>query len=198
LEIIKQLRIIEYSGFARVLFAGVLLFAACCLSACRHKAGPSAWPARFGFGRAATQKEIDSLSIAVRPDGRGLPPGWGDVPSGRVLYAEKCAACHGLTGKEGPAARLIGPMGDTTKAKTIGNYWPYATTLFDYIRRAMPGNAPGSLDAHEVYSLTAYLLHANRIIDSTAVMNAAALPRVAMPAKPYFIPDDRTGGPVVR
>jgi cytochrome c len=138
------------------------------------------------------------MSIAVRPDGRGLPPGSGDVSSGRALYAEKCAGCHGLTGKEGPEQRLVAPMGDTTKAKAIGNYWPYATTLFDYIRRAMPRNAPGSLDARQVYSLTAYLLSANRIIDSGAVMSAVTLPRVAMPAKPYFVPDDRTGGPVVR
>lgn len=138
------------------------------------------------------------MSIAVRPDGRGLPPGSGDVPSGRALYAEKCAGCHGLTGKEGPEQRLVAPMGDTTKAKAIGNYWPYATTLFDYIRRAMPRNAPGSLDAHEVYSLTAYLLNANRVIDSTAVMSAATLPKVSMPAKPYFVRDNRTGGPTVR
>jgi mono/diheme cytochrome c family protein len=177
---------------------GILLYGAGWLGACRHREGPPAWPAHFGFGHAASQREMDSMSIAVRPDGQGLPSGSGDVPAGRVLYAEKCAACHGLTGREGPEQRLVGPMGDTTKAKTIGNYWPYATTVFDYIRRAMPKNAPGSLDAHEVYSLTAYLLNANRIIDSTAVMNAVTLPRVAMPAKPYFVPDDRTGGPVAR
>jgi cytochrome c len=89
-------------------------------------------------------------------------------------------------------------MGDTGKAKTIGNYWPYATTLFDYIRRAMPYNAPGSLSANEVYGLTAYLLNANKIIDSGSVMNTATLPRIIMPARKYFIPDDRRGGPEVR
>ena len=177
---------------------GLLLLLSCWLGACRNAHTPPVWPKHFGFGRAATQKEIDSVSIAIRPDGKGLPPGFGDVPSGRVLYAEKCAGCHGITGKEGPEQRLVAPMGDTTKAKAIGNYWPYATTLFDYIRRAMPRYAPGSLNAHEVYSLTAYLLNANRVIDSSAVMDASTLPRVTMPAKRYYVRDDRTGGPVVR
>ena len=185
-------------GKHKLLLAGILLCSAGWLGACRLREHPPAWPARFGFGRAASQREIDSEAIAIRPDGHGLPPGSGDVPAGRALFTEKCAACHGLTGTEVPALRLVGPMGDTTQAKTIGNYWPYATTLFDYIRRAMPRNAPGSLNAHEVYSLTAYLLSANRLIDSAAIMNAGSLPRVSMPAKPYFIPDDRTGGPVVR
>jgi hypothetical protein len=107
-------------------------------------------------------------------------------------------ACHGRTGVEGPFARLVGPMGDTTKAKTIGNYWPYATTLFDYTRRAMPWNAPGSLSANEVYSLTAFLLQANRIIDSNTVLTAANLPKVIMPARQFFVPDDRKGGPEIK
>jgi len=158
----------------------------------------SGQPSSFGFGRTASKAEIAAESIAVGPDGRGLPAGTGDVRSGRLLYATKCAACHGLTGKEGPAVRLVGAMGDTGKAKTIGNYWPYATTLFDYIRRAMPYNAPGSLSANEVYGLTAYLLNANKIIDSGSVMNTATLPRIIMPARKYFIPDDRRGGPEVR
>jgi len=89
-------------------------------------------------------------------------------------------------------------MGDTTKTKTIGNYWPYSTTLFDYIRRAMPYNAPGSLKDNEVYSLSAYLLYINKIIDSTTIMNRSTLPEVKMPAQPYFVNDDRRGGPEVR
>lgn len=89
-------------------------------------------------------------------------------------------------------------MGDTTRAKAIGNYWPYATTLFDYTRRAMPYNAPGSLSAGEVYSLTAFLLYANKIIDSEKVINAASLPQVVMPAKKFFVTDDRRGGPEIR
>jgi S-disulfanyl-L-cysteine oxidoreductase SoxD len=156
------------------------------------------WPSSFGFGRAATQKEIDSMDISIRPDGKGLPPGSGTARTGSAIYQLKCAACHGKTGTEGPYARLVAPMGDTTKAKAIGNYWPYATTLFDYTRRAMPFNAPGSLSAAEVYSLTAYLLTANKIIDSATVINAQTLPQVKMPAHDLFVPDDRRGGPEVR
>jgi cytochrome c len=159
----------------------------------------TAWPASFGFGQTATQQQITALDISVRPDGKGLPPGSGGYAAGRALYAVKCAACHGKTGREGPYARLIGPMDDTSvKAKTIGNYWPYATTLFDYTRRAMPYNAPGSLSANEVYCLTAFLLAANLIIDSNAIVDAKSLPRVDMPARHLFVPDDRRGGPEVR
>src|SRR5690606_33050469 len=104
----------------------------------------------------------------------------------------------GKTGKEGTiGGRLVG-FSDTTKARTIGNYWPYATTVYDYINRAMPFNKPGSLTADEVYSLTAFLLNANNIIDSTAVMNPTNLPKVVMPAKDLFVPDDRKGGPEIR
>jgi len=156
------------------------------------------WPVSFGFGRVATPKEITALDISVRPDGKGLPAGSGNPQSGKMIYQIKCAACHGKTGIEGPFSRLVARMGDTTKAKTIGNYWPYATTLFDYTRRAMPYNAPGSLSANEVYSLTAFLLHANKIIDSNTVMTAESLPKIVMPARQFFVPDDRKGGPEIR
>ena len=155
------------------------------------------WPASFGLGRAATDQEIALIDIDVRPDGRGLPPGSGDVASGKLIYTTKCAACHGKTGIEGPQARLVGA--DTTiRAKTIGNYWPYATTVYDYINRAMPVNAPGSLTPDEVYSLTAYLLYANKIIDSGKIIDAKTLPEIKMPAHDLFIPDDRRGGPEIR
>jgi S-disulfanyl-L-cysteine oxidoreductase SoxD len=170
-----------------------------------HLQGPNpgpadtiSWPASFGFGHPATPGVIAALDISIRPDGRGLPAGSGNTQSGRAIYLLKCAACHGKTGIEGPLARLVAPMGDTTKAKAIGNYWPYATTLFDYTRRAMPYNAPGSLSADEVYSLTAYLLFANRIIDSNMVITAKNLPGVVMPARQLFVPDDRKGGPEIR
>jgi mono/diheme cytochrome c family protein len=156
------------------------------------------WPASFGFGRAATPQEITAMDISIRPDGKGLPPGSGTAGEGKAIYAIKCSACHGKTGTEGPYARLVGPMGDTTKARTIGNYWPYATTIFDYTRRTMPYNAPGSLSGAEVYSLTAFLLAANKIIDSSAVVDAQSLPRVKMPAHDLYVPDDRRGGPEVR
>lgn len=153
-------------------------------------------PSRFCFGRPATAAQIAAIDIDVRPDGQGLPPGSGTVPEGRAIYAAKCASCHGATGVEGPYNRLV--SSDTSKAKAIGNYWPYATTLFDYIRRAMPFNAPGSLSNDEVYHLTAYLLHANGLVAADIVMNAANLPKVVMPAKDLFVPDDRTGGAEIR
>jgi len=155
------------------------------------------WPASFDLGRPATVQEIALLDIEVRPDGKGLPEGSGNVISGKLIYAAKCAVCHGKTGIEGPQARLVGA--DTTiRAKTIGNYWPYATTIYDYINRAMPVNAPGSLTPDEVYSLTAYLLYANKIIEENKIMDAKTLPEIKMPARDLFIPDDRNGGPEIR
>ena len=159
---------------------------------------PSDWPASFGLGRRAKSSEIEVLDTDVRPDGKGLPDGSGNASTGRKVYEIKCASCHGATGIEGPFARLVAPMGDTTKAKTIGNYWPYSTTVFDYIKRTMPYNAPGSLNNNEVYSVTAYLLYANKIIDSAAEMNARNLHKVVMPAQQYFVTDDRHGGKDIR
>ncbi|MBC8109518.1 MAG: cytochrome c [Verrucomicrobia bacterium] len=153
-------------------------------------------PTHFGFGRLATEKEITAWDMDVKPDGKGLPDGSGNAKTGRLVYAEKCAFCHGKTGVEGPSSRLVGT--DTVKTKTIGNYWAYATTLYDYINRAMPFHQPGSLTVDEVYGLTAFLLSENKIIDSTAVMNARTLPKVVMPALKYYVPDDRKGGKEVR
>jgi mono/diheme cytochrome c family protein len=156
------------------------------------------WPSSFGFGHPATEEVVAKLHIDVMPDGHGLPAGSGNVTEGANIYQVKCASCHGENGTEGPANKLVGAIGDTTKAKTIGNYWPYATTLFDYIRRAMPYNMPGSLSNQEVYSLTAFLLNKNKIVDTTVVMNAASLPKVKMPAQKLFVIDDRRGGREVR
>lgn len=156
------------------------------------------WPASFGFGKKASDEKIRAWDIDVRPDGKGLPAGKGTVQTGKAIYAVKCISCHGPAGEGGSGGRLLGIKGDTTKAKAIGNYWPYSSTLFDYIRRAMPFNAPGSLNDEEVYSLSAYLLYINKLIDSAAVMNRATLPRVKMPAQPFFVVDDRRGGPGVR
>ncbi len=155
------------------------------------------WPVRFGMGRPATAAEIARLDTDVRPDGTGLPPGAATAATGKAVYAAKCAACHGITGVEGPHNRLVA-QAVNAKEKTIGNYWPYATTLFDYVRRAMPYNAPGSLTDEEVYAVTAFLLQANGLIDSTVVLDARRLPRVIMPAQGRFVPDDRRGGPEVR
>jgi cytochrome c len=161
------------------------------------------WPVSFGFGRKATPQEIATLDIDVRPDGKGLPAGYGDAITGKAIYVSKCASCHGADGTEIPGVKLPGPalVRDAkvkSKTKTIGNYWPYATTLFDYLRRAMPYNAPGSLSNNEVYSLSAYLLSANKIIRPDEVLNAQTLPKIVMPAKKLFIVDDRKGGNEVK
>ncbi|SHM41511.1 cytochrome c [Chitinophaga jiangningensis] len=155
-------------------------------------------PERFSFGRPATQREIDSVNISITPDGKGLPPGVGHVAEGKALFIAKCAPCHGPTGTEVPQYRLVATPNDTTHAKAIGNYWPYATTLYDYIRRAMPFNAPGSLSNVEVYHLTAFLLYSNQLIDSNRVISARTLPNIVMPARKWYVNDDRHGGNEVR
>jgi S-disulfanyl-L-cysteine oxidoreductase SoxD len=152
----------------------------------------------YGLGRTATDEETRAWNIDVSPTGEGLPPGRGTVQRGAEVYAAKCAACHGPTGKEGPKDRLVGGQGtlNTPKPiKTIGSYWPYATTVFDYINRAMPFTAPQSLAPDEVYSVTAWLLFQNGIIPEDAVMDAHTLPSVRMPNRDGFIPDPRPDVP---
>ena len=156
-------------------------------------------PARFGIGRPATPAEIAALDIDVGPDGAGLPPGRGTAADGAPIYAARCAACHGKTGKEGPNDILVGRLPDDAftfardprAPKTIGSYWPYATTIFDYVRRAMPPDAPGSLKDNEVYGLVAYLLTLNELIPADAVIDATSLAKVKMPAHDRFVPDTR-------
>lgn len=153
-------------------------------------------PSRFGFGAPASEARIAVWDIDVRPDGKGLPEGTGSVIRGKEIYQLKCASCHGVTGKEGPFDKLV--FDPDSKAKTIGNYWPYATTVFDYIQRAMPFNQPGSLTPAEVYSLTAYLLYENKIIEETTVITKNNLATIQMPAHGLFIPDTRTDGPEIK
>lgn len=156
-------------------------------------AAPAA--ARYDIGRPATPEEIAGWDIDVLPDGSGLPPGKGSVREGEKVYAETCAACHGAKGEGKPMDRLVGGQGTLATAKpiqTVGSYWPYATTLFDYIRRAMPFSAPQSLTADEIYAVSAYLLYLNGVIGEDAVMDATTLPRVQMPNRNGFIsPDPR-------
>ena len=160
-------------------------------------------PERFGLGHSPTGAEIARIDIDANPAGAGLPPGEGTYAEGAKVFAGKCAFCHGPTGEgQGPYPRLIGaeptqgfPFGrDFRIAKTIGNYWPYPTTVYDYIHRAMPFNAPGSLTPGETYSLVAYLLAGNGVIARTVVINAQTLPTVQMPARNHFVLDDRKGG----
>ena len=164
-------------------------------------------PERFGFGEIARPAVIEALDIDVSPDGVGLPPGEGTPLSGAPVYERRCATCHGRRGEGGTANQLVGseptgipPFGPEYEVWrgdrrdvpfTIGNYWPYATTLFDYIRRAMPTPEPGSLSSDDVYGLTAWLLAANGIIEDTDALNAETLPLVEMPGRGLFVPDDR-------
>jgi mono/diheme cytochrome c family protein len=162
-------------------------------------AAPAKTPATFGIGRPATPAEIAALDIDIGPDGAGLPPGRGTAADGAPIYAARCAGCHGKTGREGPNDVLVGRLPgdafpfarDPRAPKTIGSYWPYATTVFDYIRRAMPPDTPGSLKDEEVYGLVAYLLAMNELIPQDAVVDAASLPKVQMPARAHFVPDAR-------
>jgi cytochrome c len=167
-------------------------------------ARPVALPASFDLGRAASAAEIAAWDIDVNPTGATLPKGRGTYGAGQKLYAEQCAACHGAKGEGVPPVypMLIGTeprdfsfADDFKKHKTIGNYWPYATTLYDYINRAMPLTQPGSLTPDEVYSLVAYLLAENGVIGRDVVMDATSLPAVKMPGRDHFVADDRTGGP---
>lgn len=183
-----------------LIFAGIIIIGVMVWLWPAFSSDQKNWPKSFGYGKTATKQEIAALDIDVRPDGKGLPPGSGTAALGEVIYTNKCAACHGADGKEIKGVKLPGPplVTGKGKAKTIGNYWPYATTLFDYVRRAMPYNAPGSLTNDEVYSLSAWLLNANKVIKSGEVMNAQTLPKVVMPAQKLFIADDRKGGPEVK
>jgi len=144
-----------------------------------------------GLGRIATPDEIASWDISIGPDGAGLPPGRGTPKQGETVYAEKCVACHGEKGAGKPNDQLVGGQGslsgDQVPVKTVGSFWPFATTLFDYIRRAMPLNAPKSLSDDEVYAVSAYILRLNGIIGEADAMDAQILPQVQMPNRDGFI-----------
>lgn len=157
----------------------------------------------FGLGRAPTRTELAAWNTDIGPDGAALPAGKGNAKDGEQIYRAQCAACHGLEG-QGIAPvypALIGrdPRGenfdfasDPSIERTIGNYWSHATTLYDYIHRAMPYNTPGSLSPDQTYAVVAYLLAANKVIPDDATLDAAALRAVQMPARDRFVPDDRS------
>lgn len=152
--------------------------------------------ASHDMGTPLTSAEISGWNIDVSPDGRGLPPGSGDVVTGARIFESKCAACHGAAGQGGLGDPLVGGRGTLTSDKpkrTIGSYWPYATTLFDYIRRAMPFNAPQSLTSDEVYALSAFLLNQNGIVPPNTRLDRNSLPKVIMPNRDGFVSDPRPG-----
>lgn len=149
---------------------------------------------RLDLGQPVREAELKSWNIDIGTDGAGLPPGQGSALAGKAIFEAKCIACHGVEGQGQPMDRLAGGQGtlkSVNPVKTIGSYWPYATTIFDYVRRAMPLDRPQSLSADEVYALTAYLLHLNGIVGRDSIMDAQSLPKVRMPNRAAFRPDPR-------
>src|SRR3954451_5844080 len=148
----------------------------------------------YGIGRPATAAEIAGWNIDVDGDGNNLPPGSGTVSHGREVFDQQCAACHGANGEGGLGDRLAGGQGTLATSKpvrTVGSYWPYAPTLFDYIRRAMPQNAPQSLRNEEVYAVSAYILSLNGLVGADATLDAKSLAAVKMPNRDRFVGDAR-------
>jgi S-disulfanyl-L-cysteine oxidoreductase SoxD len=147
------------------------------------------------FGQPISPADLAPWDISIGPDGAGLPAGRGTPAQGTTVYAAKCQACHGEKGAGTPNDRLVGGQGslapDKAPVKTVGSYWPYATTLFDYIRRAMPYTDSQSLTPDEVYAVSAYILNLNGIIGENDTMDAQSLPKVRMPNRDGFIPFPR-------
>ena len=203
----------------RILIIGLVLSTSACYGSCSGSdapettattAGFSSIPAKhYGLGRAATPAEVAALNIDVGPDGEGLPSGSGTAALGADIYQQKCAMCHGPKGlgmppafpliiSRDPKAEGFKFASDPKLPKSIGNYWPDASTVFDYVRRAMPLLQPGSLTNDEVYALTAYLLAANEVIPMSATLDSASLMQVKMPYRDKFVADDRRGGKEVK
>ncbi|GJL56107.1 MAG: cytochrome c [Nitrospirales bacterium] len=165
-----------------------------CVSALVSAAAESEHTPTYNIGRPASQAEIHAWNIDIAPNGEGLPSGQGTVIEGATVYTNICASCHGLTGIEGPMPILIGGRDTLTTnqpLKTVGSYWPYATTLYDYIYRAMPLNAPQSLSPQQVYAVVAWILFRNGIIEESTILNAQTLPAVHMPNQKGFVRDTR-------
>ncbi len=180
------------ASLAALAAAAALLLAAAPLRA------QTGYPLHFDFGTTPTPQELAGF-FAIPPDGTGLPPGKGTYEEGKQVYTENCAACHGEKLEGNPQKgiggdKLIGGRGSLASeapVKTIESYWPYATTIFDYVKRAMPFNAPGSLTDAQVYSVVAYILGEANIVKKGDILDAASLPKVEMPNRTGFFPDPR-------
>lgn len=154
----------------------------------------AAYAQGYGLGRMPSAEEIKKYDTFIPPSGANLPPGSGTAEKGKAIYAAQCARCHGATGREGPEEPIVGGIGSLTTArplKTVGSFWPYATTLWDYVNRAMPFDRPGVLPADDVYAVVAYLLQLNGIVSTADVLDANSLPKIRMPNRDGFIPDAR-------
>lgn len=161
-----------------------------------YSAPAQAQSPKYNIGRAPTQQEIQAWDISIPPDGTGLPEGQGTAEEGAKVYQARCQECHGPEAKGADEAPLVGghdTLGTEKPLKTATGYWPYATILFDYTRRAMPFKNPGTLSDNHVYAVVAYLLALDGIIEKDAVMDAETLPKVEMPNRNGFIPDPRAG-----
>ena len=178
----KSLKVVS-AGLALALFTGTTFAAG-----------------KYGLGRAATSEEVAAWNIDVRPDGAGLPEGSGDVAQGEEIWAEKCAACHGDFGEAVDRWPVIaggsGTLASEDPVKTVGSYWPYLSTVFDYVNRAMPFAEARSLEADEVYALTAYILNVNDLVDDDFELSKANFTQVRLPNEDGFTPDDRLSSPV--
>jgi len=171
---------------SRIAIAASVALAACAAQPAADK------PAVPRLGAPAGPEEVARFDISIPPSGAGLPKGAGTARDGAKVYEQKCQACHGAKGAGKPADALAGGQGTlASKAplRTVGSYWPYATTLFDYVRRAMPITAPLSLSDDEVYAVSAYVLYLNGIVGEDAAMNAQTLPQVKMPNRDGFVSD---------
>src|SRR6516225_5382816 len=161
----------------------------------------SAQSPRYQIGRPPTPEEVRELGSAIAPDGAGLPAGSGTVAAGREIFAAQCARCHRPNGEGDIGARLVGGQGTLATPrplKTVGSFWPYATTLWDYINRAMPFDRPGLLQPPEVYAVVAYVLNLNGIVEPDRMIDATSLPKVKMPNRDGFVADPRPDIPKAR
>lgn len=159
-----------------------------------QSSAPAARSSKYGVGQPATPEQIRGLGLAIAPDGTGLPEGSGTAAAGREVYMASCARCHGDKGAGDVGPVLVGGQGTLKSAKplkTVGSFWPYSTTLWDYINRAMPFDQPGALKPAEVYAVVAYILNLNGIIAENQVIDANSLPKVKMPNRDGFVADPR-------